>query len=42
MPVVNPATLFHPAVAAWFNRSDGCQIERWNRVRVLFNGRVVN
>ena len=23
-------------VAAWFNRSDGCQIERWNRVRVLF------
>jgi hypothetical protein len=23
-------------VSTWFNRSDGCQIERWNRVRVLF------
>jgi hypothetical protein len=23
-------------VAAWFNRSDGCEIDRWNRVRVLF------
>ena len=23
-------------VAAWFNRSDGCQIERWARVHVLF------
>jgi len=23
-----------------FNRSDGCQIERWNRVRVLFPIRV--
>ena len=23
-------------VNAWFNRSDGCEIERWNRVRVLF------
>jgi hypothetical protein len=22
-------------VSAWFNRSDGCQIARWNRVRVL-------
>jgi len=23
-------------VAASFNRSDGCQIDRWNRVRALF------
>jgi hypothetical protein len=23
-------------VEATFNRSDGCEIERWNRVRVLF------
>jgi hypothetical protein len=23
-------------VSTWFNRSDGCQIERWNRVRTLF------
>jgi len=23
-------------VAAWFNRSDGCEIDRWNRVRILF------
>jgi Subtilisin inhibitor-like len=23
-------------VSTWFNRSDGCQIGRWNRVRVLF------
>jgi hypothetical protein len=23
-------------VTAWFNRSNGCEIERWNRVRVLF------
>lgn len=22
-------------VRAWFNRSDGCQIDRWNQVRVL-------
>jgi hypothetical protein len=23
-------------VSTWFNRTDGCQIERWNRVRTLF------
>ena len=23
-------------VTTWFNRRDGCQIERWNRVRGLF------
>jgi hypothetical protein len=23
-------------VSTWFNRTDGCQIERWNRVRALF------
>src|SRR6266516_698204 len=23
-------------VSTWFNLSDGCQIERWNRVRALF------
>jgi len=27
-------------VRAWFKRTDGCEIERWNRVRVLFPVRV--
>src|SRR5437868_13672718 len=37
MPVVNPATLFHPAVAAWFNRSFSAptpaQAEAWPAIR---------
>jgi len=27
-------------VASTFSRRDGCQIERWNRVRFLFPGAV--
>src|SRR5438094_10407660 len=37
MPVVNPATLFHPAVAAWFNRSFSAptpaQAEAWPAIK---------
>src|SRR5882672_178989 len=37
MPVVNPATLFHPAVAAWFDRSftapTAAQAEAWPAIQ---------